>query len=173
MNSISLQGGACPWIHSSLLISSKSINCNPQVLFRWISKAIGKTEKDNDFLMFHFQCIFNEHSGAANPSCRRDWRPRHQLPHDSGAQPSACGRGEDGHHHHPHHPHCHHHDHPHDPQGNNLADQLNAHFLTSETNQKKNNFYNNFFREVWNDDKWWENWQSDKENSTTTGIFHM
>ena len=38
-------------------------------------------------------------------------------------------------------------------QGNNLADQLNAHFLTSETNQKKNNFYNNFFREVWNDDR--------------------
>ena len=33
-------------------------------------------------------------------------------------------------------------------QGNNLADQLNAHFMTSETNQKKNNFYNNFFREV-------------------------
>jgi len=33
-------------------------------------------------------------------------------------------------------------------EGNNLADQLNAHFLTSESNQKKNNFYNNFFREV-------------------------
>ena len=33
-------------------------------------------------------------------------------------------------------------------QGNNLADQLNAHFMTSETNQKKNNFYNNFFREA-------------------------
>ena len=36
----------------------------------------------------------------------------------------------------------------HHHQGNNLADQLNAHFLTSESNQKKNNFYNNFFREV-------------------------
>jgi len=33
-------------------------------------------------------------------------------------------------------------------EGNNLADQLNAHFMTSETNQRKNNFYNNFFREV-------------------------
>jgi len=33
-------------------------------------------------------------------------------------------------------------------EGNNLADQLNAHFLTSETNQRKSNFYNSFFREV-------------------------
>ena len=33
-------------------------------------------------------------------------------------------------------------------QGNNLADQLNAHFLTSEANQRKSNFYNSFFREV-------------------------
>ena len=29
---------------------------------------------------------------------------------------------------------------------------MNAHFLTSESNQKKNNFYNNFFREVCNDE---------------------
>jgi len=33
-------------------------------------------------------------------------------------------------------------------EGNNLADQLNAHFLTSEANQRKSNFYNSFFREV-------------------------
>ena len=33
-------------------------------------------------------------------------------------------------------------------EGNNLADQLSAHFVTSEVNQKKSNFYNSFFREV-------------------------
>lgn len=33
-------------------------------------------------------------------------------------------------------------------EGSNLADQLSAHFVTSEVNQKKSNFYNSFFREV-------------------------
>ena len=33
-------------------------------------------------------------------------------------------------------------------QGSNLADQLSAHFVTSEVHQKKSNFYNNFFRSV-------------------------
>jgi len=33
-------------------------------------------------------------------------------------------------------------------EGSNLSDQLSAHFVTSEVNQKKSNFYNSFFREV-------------------------
>ena len=33
-------------------------------------------------------------------------------------------------------------------EGNNLADQLNAHFVTSEVDERKSNFYKNFFREV-------------------------
>ena len=33
-------------------------------------------------------------------------------------------------------------------QGSNLADQLSAHFVTSEVHQKKSNFYNSFFRSV-------------------------
>ena len=33
-------------------------------------------------------------------------------------------------------------------EGSNLADQLSAHFVTSDVNQKKSNFYNSFFREV-------------------------
>ena len=33
-------------------------------------------------------------------------------------------------------------------EGSNLADQLSAHFVTSEISQKKSNFYNSFFREV-------------------------
>ena len=35
-------------------------------------------------------------------------------------------------------------------EGNNLADQLNAHFVTSEVDERKSNFYKNFFREVRN-----------------------
>merc|ERR1719342_1558493 len=34
-------------------------------------------------------------------------------------------------------------------EGSNLSDQLSAHFVTSEVNQKKSNFYNSFFREVY------------------------
>ena len=33
-------------------------------------------------------------------------------------------------------------------EGSNLADQLSAHFVTSEVHQKKSNFYNSFFRSV-------------------------
>ena len=33
-------------------------------------------------------------------------------------------------------------------EGSNLSDQLSAHFVTLEVNQKKSNFYNSFFREV-------------------------
>ena len=33
-------------------------------------------------------------------------------------------------------------------EGSNLADQLSAHFVTSEVHQKKSNFYHSFFRSV-------------------------